>query len=415
MNSTKRIAVIGSGISGLVSASLLSQRYDVTLFEANDYLGGHTRTVDVVLKDQQYAVDTGFVVFNQLNYPNFSKLIHRYKIPINPSEMSFSFRSDIHNIEYNGHNLNTLFADRRNLFKPRFYRFIKDILRFNKDAQNFLKKNEMDVTLEEFVQSKQYSSLFLDAYLVPIIAAIWTKKIKDVWNYPAYFLLKFFSEHGLLNISNRPAWHTISGGSRNYIPKLINNFKDKIHLNTKVEQLQRRPDTVILKTKDDQIEFDAVVVAVHSDQALKMLAEPTEDEKLILSAIRYRDNKVILHTDSSLLPKKRLAWASWNYYNIGSEQPTLTYYMNRLHGFSAPEDVCLSVNLDEKICQDKIIQSFSYAHPIFNDQALKAQKKYENINGSNYIYYCGAYWGYGFHEDGVNSALVVCRLLGVEL
>lgn len=407
----KRIAVIGSGISGLVSACLLSQRYDVALFEENDYLGGHTHTVDIEMAANKHAIDTGFIVFNKRTYPNFNRLIQRFNIPIQKTEMSFSYHSDINRIEYNGTNLNTLFADRSNILNPYFYRFIKDILRFNRDAKEYLTSGHDDVTIMDFTRSRGYGRLFLDAYMVPIFSAIWTKKVSDVWHCSARFLLDFFNEHGLLNIYQRPQWYTIVGGSRNYIPKLTGNFKDKIYLNTKIEKIERKHDSVILRTREGHQEFNMAVLAVHSDQALQMLADPTEEEERILGAIQYSQNEAILHSDISLLPKKRRAWASWNYVDIGSELPTLTYYMNRLQDLSITDHVCISINLGQRIKPDKIIQKFSYAHPVLNVAALEAQKKRSLINGSRQTYYCGAYWGHGFHEDGVNSALEVARLL----
>lgn len=410
----KRIAVIGSGISGLVSACLLSNQYEITLFEANDYLGGHTHTVDVQLDDINYAVDTGFIVFNQQTYPHFFRLIQQYQIPFQLSEMSFSFRSDRHAIEYNGNNLNTLFADRRNLFKPRFYRLLKDIVRFNHHAKKYIKTNNHTDTIKDFAKAGRYNSLFLNAYLEPMIAAIWSKNTSKVWESPAHSLLNFFNHHGLLNVNQRPPWYTIVGGSRNYIPYLIKNFEKNIYLNTKIEKITRHAQRVTLHTKYDKEHFDAVVIATHSDQALQMLEQPTHAENAILSAITYAENEAILHTDANLLPKKALAWASWNYYDVDSLQPTLTYYLNRLHQFVAPKPICLSVNLHEHIKPHKIIQRFSYAHPIFDHSALEAQKKHNEINGKNRTYYCGAYWGYGFHEDGVRSALAVCRELGIE-
>lgn len=411
----KRIAVIGSGISGLVSAYLLSQRYDITLYEANDYLGGHTHTIDINIEHEKYAVDTGFIVFNKKTYPNFCKLMSSINIDILKSEMSFSYCSDHSALEYNGHNLNTLFADRGNLFNPAFYRFIKDIIQFNHDAKSFLANNHQDISIREFTQSKGYKQLFLDVYLIPVIASIWSKNTTDVWNCSARFLFQFFFNHGLLNVINRPQWYVISGGSRSYISALTAPFKNNIFLNTKIEKIERQNNTVILCTKEARTTYDAVVIATHSDQALKMLEKPTENEASILGAIPYTENEAILHTDTSILPTCRRAWASWNYYDIGRNEPTLTYYMNRLQNIRANEDILLSVNLADKINPAKILRKMSYGHPCFNKPALNAQKRYAEINGKNNTYYCGAYWGNGFHEDGVNSALEVCRRHGITL
>jgi predicted NAD/FAD-binding protein len=329
--------------------------------------------------------------------------------------MSFSYHSDTRDFEYNGHTLNTLFADRRNFFKPVFYQFIKDILRFNKQAKKFILNNTEEITIKEFVRDKKYHPLFISAYLEPMVASIWSKKIENVLECPAHFILNFFNKHGLLNVYNRPQWYIIKGGSRNYISNLIKNFKNNIYLNTKIEKVVRKNNSVILETKNNQFIFDIVVIATHSDQALQMLDQPTQDESSILGAIPYTENEAILHTDSSLLPKRQLAWASWNYYDIGSDKATLTYYINRLQDIKASKNLLLSINLAHKIAPEKIIHRMSYAHPCFNQPALNAQKKRNDINGKNNTYFCGAYWGFGFHEDGVTSALEVCRLLGMEL
>jgi predicted NAD/FAD-binding protein len=412
----KKIAVIGSGISGLLSANLLSARYDVSLFEANNYLGGHTHTVDVSLDGFNFAIDTGFIVFNKKNYPGFCKLLQKYNIPIQKSEMSFSYRSDAKDVEYNGHSLNTLFADRRNLFNPGFYRFISEILRFNKDAKKFLQEtSQPDLTVKEFISQKNYRQEFVENYLVPMIASIWSKTDADALQCSTYFILKFCDNHGLLDAYNRPEWYVVQNGSRSYIPALINNFKENIYLNTEIESIDRTAHGVTLKSSSAEFDFDAVVIATHSDQALKMLLNPSDNEKNILGAIPYKHNDVILHTDSSVMPKRRLAWASWNYLDNKNELPSLTYYMNRLQSIKSSQDFFVSVNLTEQIAADKILQRFSYAHPSFNLQSIKAQQQQQLINGKNNTYFAGSYWGYGFHEDGVQSALRACEPLGVSL
>jgi len=408
----KRIAIIGSGISGLTTGKILSQKHEVTLFEANHYLGGHTHTLDVDLQGHQYPVDTGFMVFNKETYPNFSRLIDQLGIPIRKTEMSFSYHSDTQDFEYNGHTLNTLFADRRHLFKPDFYRFVKEILRFNREAKKFIVNEAKKITMKEFVHD--YHPLFIKTYLEPIIAAIWSKNKKAALECPAHFILNFFNRHGLLNIINRPQWYVICGGAREYIPYFIENFKNAIHLNTKIEKIQRTPDAVILSTHDYQYSFDAVVLATHSDQALHLLDAPTEEERTILGEIPYTKNEVILHTDANVMPKRPLAWASWNYFDIGSDHATLTYYMNRLQGLEAPGNLLLSMNMTHKIAPEKILHRLSYSHPSFSEATLMAQAKLRDINGKNNTFFCGAYCGFGFHEDGVNSALEVCRLLGMS-
>jgi predicted NAD/FAD-binding protein len=409
----KRIAVIGSGISGLVSANLLSKNYDVTLFEANDYLGGHTHTVDVDWQGQNFAIDTGFIVFNKKTYPNFCKLLTSLAVPIQASEMSFSFSSSTMGLEYNGNRLNTLFADRANLFKPSFYKMLMDITQFNRQAEAYLTQTSEDCSVREFLQWRQYSSQFTKAYFLPMAAAIWSVKPAQIYETSARFIFSFFDNHGLLNVVNRPPWYVIAGGSRNYIAPLTKPFSQNIVTRAKVENIRTQQNQVILHVQGEDVVFDAVVIATHSDQALQMLAQPTPEQQEILAAITYNDNDVVLHYDTSVLPKKRLAWASWNYKDTPADNVGLTYYMNRLQNLTAPVDFCVSVNLTESIQADKILHRFRYAHPCFTRQAIKAQLRHAEINGQQNIYFCGAYWGYGFHEDGVKSAIDACASLGV--
>lgn len=409
----KRIAVIGSGISGLVSANLLSKKYDVTVFEANNYIGGHTHTVDVEFANQKYAIDTGFIVFNQKTYPDFCKLLSVLDVSAQPGEMSFSFRSDGLRLEYNGNRLNTLFADRKNLFNPSFYKMLADVARFNRLAKTYLLQSNNEMSVEEFIQRHKFSSLFTHAYFLPMAAAIWSVSPAEIYVTSARFVFQFFANHGLLEVVNRPPWYVIKGGSRSYIAPLTQAFRDKIVLQAEVKNIRAEQEQVILQVNNEDIHFDAVVIATHSDQALKMLARPTTVATEILSAIGYKDNEVVLHTDSSVLPKNKLAWASWNYLDTQNNNFGLTYYMNRLQNIDASVDFLVSVNLTHLIQPEKIIEKFSYAHPSFTPAAIKAQQRYAEINGKQNIYYCGAYWGYGFHEDGVKSAIAACAALDV--
>ncbi len=412
----KKIAVIGSGISGLVSALLLSKKYDVSLFEANDRIGGHTQTVDVTVSGAHYAIDTGFIVFNQKTYPLFCQLLRQYQIPTLESEMSFSYRSDAKNLEYNGHSLNTLFADRRNIFRLRFYTFLKEIMRFNKDAKAFLNGSlSSEVTIQEFINKYRYSQAFIEEYFIPMMAAIWSKSEADVLQSSAMFILQFYANHGLLDVYQRPQWYVIAGGSRSYIPAFIKPYEKNIHLNCKIESVKRQANSVILQSASAEFEVEAVVIATHSDEALKMLSDASDDEQAILSAIHYTKNEVILHTDASILPRRRLAWASWNYFATAQTAPTLTYYMNRLQSIRSETDFCVSVNLSGVIDTAKVLRRFSYAHPCFTQPAIAAQQQHARINGVRNTYYAGAYWGYGFHEDGVRSAVMACQPLGVNL
>lgn len=409
---SKRIAIIGSGVSGLVSAYLLSERYEVSLFEANDYLGGHTNTVSVNIDGDQYAIDTGFIVFNKKTYPNFCHLIEKLQIPIQLSEMSFSYRSMSSGLEYNGHSLNSLFSDRRNLFKWGFYRFIKEIIAFNKDAKKFLAQDQRaDITIKTFIERHHYSPEFIECYLTPMMSAIWSKNKEDTLNCSAHFIFKFYANHGLLDLNDRPPWYVIAQGSKSYIGPMLEKLKERIHLNTKITKIQREANRVVLKSEGKEFIFDDVVIATHSDQALKMLAAATEEEINILSAIKYTENEVILHTDPQVMPTRKLSWASWNFLDNGNALPSLTYYMNRLQSIPSRTHFFVSVNLSAAIDSSKIIQRFQYAHPCLDLPAMKAQQQINSINGINNTYYVGSYWGYGFHEDGVNSAINTCRLI----
>lgn len=410
---SKRIAVIGSGISGLVSAYLLSKRYDVSLFEANDYLGGHTNTVSVDIGSEQHFIDTGFIVFNKKTYPNFCQLIEKLNIPIQLSEMSFSYRSINSGFEYNGHSLNTLFSDRRNLYKLSFYRFIKEIILFNNEAKKFLSEaKNTAISIKEFIECHQYSPQFIECYLIPMISSIWSKNKADTLNCSAHFIFKFYENHGLLDLYNRPPWYVIAQGSKSYIPPMIAKLKEQIYLNTKIQAITREAHQVVLKSESNEAIFDCVVIATHSDQALKLLAQPTEEELNILSAIKYTENEVVLHTDEHIMPRRKLSWASWNYLDNEHSSSSLTYYMNRLQSIQSRTNFFVSVNLSESIDSNKIIQRFKYAHPCLDLPAIKAQQQINLINGLNNTYYAGSYWGYGFHEDGVNSAINTCRLIG---
>lgn len=411
----QHIAIIGSGIAGLASAHLLNKHYKVSLFEANDYLGGHTNTQSVNLEGVEYHIDTGFIVFNKKTYPNFCKLLEKNNIPIQPSEMSFSYRSDQFNIEYNGHNINSLFCDRKNLFKPRFYQFITQILKFNREAKNFLLNcPDRSISISEFIDRQNYSKDFIDFYLQPMISAIWSMKKTDISNCEAYYILSFYANHGLLDYYDRPQWYVLKNGSKSYIEPLIKDIKGTIYMNTEITQVERHFRGVILRSNKEEYHFDKVIIATHSDQALKMLANPSPEEVKILSAITYTNNEVTLHTDTKIMPKHKLGWASWNFYDNGTSIPTLTYYMNRLQSIRSPQPFFVSVNLNDQISPKKIIKEFRYSHPCLDSKATKAQKNIDQINGINHIYYVGSYWGYGFHEDGVNSALHACQLLGVN-
>ncbi|MFT4938406.1 MAG: putative NAD/FAD-binding protein [Paraglaciecola sp.] len=419
----KNIAIIGSGISGLTCAYLLSEKHQITVFEASDYIGGHTATKDVTVNGKEYAIDTGFIVYNDWTYPNFIKLMTRLDVATQATEMSFSVKNLKQNIEYNGNTLNSLFAQRRNILRPRFYRIVRDILRFNKlcKSATVVQQEHGRQTLYEFLQWHKFSSDFNNNYILPMCAAIWSATLEDIKAFPFSFFLRFFNNHGLLNITDRPQWRTIVGGSRQYIAPLTNNFKDRIRLNCPVTKVVRQDNKYLVNVQGAASElFDEVIFACHSDQALSLLAEPSAQHKDILANINYLQNEVVLHTDTSVLPKRRLAWASWNYLikgNEGEEQaPTvLTYNMNILQRLSSETTFCVTLNNSANIDANKILGRYHYAHPQFNTKSISAQHRRFEISGQDGLHFCGAYWYNGFHEDGVTSALDVCRHFGESL
>jgi predicted NAD/FAD-binding protein len=417
----EKIAIIGAGISGLLSAYLLNREHDVTLFEAGSYLGGHTHTKLVKSGNKRYPVNTGFIVFNDWTYPNFIKLMDQIGIKSEPSDMSFSVRDENTGLEYNGTNFNRLFAQRRNIFKPSFWFMIKDILRFNKQTIEMLETDSVpeNQTLGDFVEEHEYSAHFINHYLVPMGSAIWSASVEVMMDFPIRFFLKFFNNHGMLSVDDRPQWRVISGGSESYIEPLINSFKNNIHLNTPVSSVARSECGVILTTlSGEEHHFDQVVFACHSNQALAILDNPTELENQILGAIPYQDNEVVLHTDRRLMPKNKLAWGAWNYHipQRLSEFAMVTYHMNTLQNFDdAPDDFMVTLNRTAEIAPGKIIDKYNYAHPVFTMDGIEAQKRHNEISDKNRTHFCGAYWFNGFHEDGVNSALRVAKAFGIEL
>jgi predicted NAD/FAD-binding protein len=412
----KRIAIIGSGISGLTSAYLLARRHEVTLFEASDYLGGHTATVDVSIDGESMAVDTGFIVFNDRTYPNFIELMQRTNVEIQATEMSFSVHNQATGLEYNGHSLSSLFAQRRNIFNVQFYRFIREILKFNALAKQCAQEgvDQQLATLGEFLDKHEFSDYFADHYILPMVAAIWSASINSCREFPFRFFLRFFNNHGLLDIRNRPQWYVIKGGSRSYIPALTEALTD-IRLSTPVLSV-RRIDGSVEITSDEQggsssvALFDDVIFACHSDQALHLLSDATPAEKNILGRMAYSKNEVVLHTDEKMLPKAKKAWASWNYWldSNSSDLPSVTYSMNILQGLDTESAVCVTLNRTADIKPEKILRQFTYAHPVFTSDSIAAQKQRGEICGHQHTHFCGAYWANGFHEDGVKSALDIC-------
>ena len=414
-----RIAIIGSGIAGLTCAHLLSRRHAVTVFEAADRVGGHTHTVDVQWRGQQYAVDTGFIVFNDWTYPQFIRLLQHLDVGSRVTEMSFSVHDPRSGFEYNGHDLLSLFAQRRNLLSPGFWGMLRDVLRFNRQALADLDQQRIDgaTTLGSYLRDNRYGERFIEHYIVPMGSAIWSMSRADMLHFPLQFFVRFCRNHGLLSVNQRPQWRVIEGGSRSYLAPLCQPFAEHIRLNCPVQRVSRDDQGVNVTWGTGSERFDKVVFACHSDQALALLDAPSEQEQEILGAIHYASNDVVLHTDTRLLPRRRRAWASWNYRLGGSEQApaALTYDMNILQGIDAPVTFCVSLNQTALIDPAQILARFEYAHPQYSLAAVAAQARQGELQGPLHSYYCGAYWANGFHEDGVLSALNVARHFGEQL
>lgn len=410
-----KVAVIGSGISGLACAYYLHRDHEVHVLERDRRVGGHTATVDVALGGRRYAVDTGFIVFNDWTYPNFIALMDELGVSSKPSNMSFSLSDAASGLEYAGSGLNSLFAQRRNLIRPTFLGMLRDILRFNRESVEDLENGRIpaDETLGQYLERKRLGRAFRDDYLVPMGSAIWSADESVMLDFPLQFFVRFFRNHGLLSIKNRPQWRVIEGGSREYLKPLCDPFSSRIRTGTVIAGVQRKELGADIRFEDGRVEhFDAVVFACHSDQALALLDDPSPPEREILGAIPYQNNEVVLHTDTRLLPRNRKAWSSWNYLKRpGTERPTLTYNMNILQGLQAPETFCVTLNDTAAINPHKIMGTFNYSHPVFTLPGIAAQERWEEINGGS-TWFCGAYWRNGFHEDGVHSALRVARSIG---
>ena len=414
-----RIAIVGTGIAAMTAAYLLHREHQLTVFDKADYVGGHTHTRDVTLNGQTFPVDTGFIVFNDWTYPHFIKLLDRLGVASRASTMSFSVACDRTGLEYNGGSITGLFAQKRNLVSPRFLRMLRDILRFNKLAKRFAEQGNDATMMREFARQHGLGEMFYDKYLVPIAASIWSADPRTVAQFPMRFMAQFFRNHGMLNLWDRPQWRTIQGGSRTYMAELTRPFADRIRLNQPVLAVRRFDDHVELDTPDQPNQrFDHVVLGCHSDQALAILGQgATDDERAALSAIPYQPNLAILHTDERVLPQRRSCWAAWN-YRI-PDQPNrpvvLTYNMNILQGLDAPKTLCVTLNDQDAIDPQQVLAKIPYEHPVFLPERKQAHDLFDRINHKNRTSFCGAYWRFGFHEDGVVSALRAVEPFGVSL
>jgi len=425
---TKKVAIIGTGISGLSCAYLLNKKYDIKVYEANDQIGGHTATKNVVVNKTTYAIDTGFIVYNEWTYPNFIKWMQKLNVETQPTEMSFSVKNIKTKMEYNGNTINSLFAQRRNIFSPSFWRLVLDIVKFNKLCKAHIadNKNTDNITLQQFIAQHKLSDIFTHNYILPMCAAIWSTSLEASANFPLSFFLTVFKNHGLLNITNRPQWFTIVGGSNQYIAPLIDSFSSKISLNDAVKSVVKVDGSFVVVSQKGEETFDEVIFACHSDQALQMLVSAPQNEidlsdySAILGAIPYSMNEVVLHTDTSVLPARPLAWASWNYEIEGakaesSRPAAVTYNMNILQRLKSKTTFCVTLNNTQAIEPDKVLGTYHYAHPQFSPKMVSAQQRREEICGKEGIHFCGAYWYNGFHEDGLRSALDVCKRFGASL
>lgn len=431
MNNTSKVAIIGSGISSLTSAYFLNQKYDIKLYEKNDYLGGHSNTIDIDYNGKNIAVDIGFIVFNHQTYPNLKAFFELLKIPTAKSQMSFAVKILEKNLEYAGTNLNSVFAQRKNIFNPFFLKMLRDILHFNKSASNLLNnKVDLDYNMKDFLKDLRVGNYFSQYYLLPMASAIWSTPLEKIGDYPAQSFVRFFKNHGLLTVSNQPQWHTVIDGSKQYVNKICENFFNKISLNDEVKSIEILSNENLKKIKITSAKgedfFDKVIIGAHSDQALKMLANPTDLHRKILGNIKYQSNLVILHKDSKVMPVNKKAWASWVYtkYQDNPNSPNIfqdsqsslavSYWMNNLQNIDHQYPLFVSLNPKQEIVKEDIFHQKTFEHPVFDSEAIKAQSRIQEIQGMSEIYFCGAYQSYGFHEDGISSALRVLNQIYIK-
>jgi len=418
----QKIAVIGGGVAGIVTAYLLQEQHEITLFEQNDYLGGHTHTIEVTAgPDAGLAVDTGFIVLNDATYPQFQKFLARLGVACRVSGMSFGFHCRQTGLVYAGTNLNGLFAQRRNLLRPRFLGFLLEIARFCKSTREDLARgNVPPVTLGQYLESGGFSKFMVDNYLVPMAAAIWSTPAIQVTEFPAEPFLRFFSNHGLLSFKNRPDWKTVVGGSHAYVKEFVRSFRGRLHLQSPVSKVVRDAEEVRLTLANGEtLSFEQAVIATHADQALGLLQDPSDMERQLLSPWRYQRNHTVLHTDASLLPSRKRAWAAWNFTRdvgaAGDRPVFVTYYMNLLQGLAAQRDYCVTLNRQEAFRPETVIAEMDYLHPLYTFESMATQAQLPQLNGQQRTYYCGSYFGYGFHEDAVRAGVAVAQAFGINL
>jgi predicted NAD/FAD-binding protein len=399
-----KIAVIGSGISGLSAAYYLSKKYKVDLFEQNDHFGGHSYTYDIKDKNKTLSVDLGFIVFNELTYPNLIRFFKELNVTFEKSDMSFSVSIQDSQVEYGGRGLKAIFANKLNIFNLKFLKMIKEIIVFYKSAPLLIKDNLEQITLGKYLKKTNMSDYFINYHITPMVAAIWSMPLSKAKEMPLQLFLNFFINHGLFKLKNRPQWFTVTNRSRTYVNKVLENISGEIFKNYKISKIKRNDENVRLKIGHEYLDYDQVILATHADQSLKLLEDPTEQEKKILDKYKYVSNKAILHTDEMLMPKRKIAWSSWN--SISKNNKTcVTYWLNNLQNLKSDVNYFLTLNPIYEVAKSKVIETVNFAHPYFNSETLKYQNELNSLQGIKRTWYCGAYFGYGFHEDGLNSAI----------
>lgn len=418
------IAVVGAGVAGIVASYILQRKHRVTLFEKNDYLGGHTNTIPIPAgPDEGAPVDTGFIVLNEKTYPLLHRFLKQLNVPVRNSDMSFGFHCERTGLQYAGRGLKGLFAQRSNLLNPSFLKLVYELFRFGKIAKTDLTRHVgilKQLNLGEYVMINRFSPYFVDNYLLPMGAAIWSAPSSQMLLFPAETFVRFFNNHGLLTIKDIPTWQTVVGGSFSYVKEFVKMFRGQIRFNSKIQQIQRENDAVIIQSADGtNHQFDKVVLACHADESLGLLSKPTEDESRLLGTWKYNINHTILHTDDAVMPPNPNAWASWNYTRESTETQedrlSVTYHMNRLQGLNTKRQYYVTLNRAQKIRDSEIIREFYYTHPVYSFDAVKNQHELPSLNGQRNTYFCGSYFGYGFHEDAVRSGVEVARHFGLEL
>ena len=406
-----KIAIVGTGVSGLVAAHLLHPEHELTVYEASSRIGGHTNTVRVDFEDETHWVDTGFIVFNDRNYPNFEALLAELGVATRPSHMSFSVSDGKGHFEYAG-TPRGVFARPAHLLSPSFLGMLRDWRRFNREARALIGMNGTAPSLGAWLEQKGFSEHFVERLIVPQASAVWSSDPEQMWDFPASFMAEFFENHGMFSLRDRPRWRTVSGGSISYVKAITAPWRDRVRLRAPVRRIERLGVGVRIEAEGCESEdFDQVVIATHSDQALALLADPSEAEREILGAIPYQRNEAVLHTDASLLPQRRAAWSSWNFHLAPepARGTTVTYWMNNLQRLHSEHQMLVTLNRGEEIDPEKVLRRFSYEHPVYTAEGVAAQARHGEISGIRNTHFCGAYWGWGFHEDGVLSAIRACE------